>query len=264
MDPRLRELLSSEDRDQVQQGCELAVALGDGALPYLSSGVRISKQGHLMLQSSLGKLFQPSHRLWGALCLLAATGRVAEVEVLDIDRGPAPPQLHSLTPLQGASRLRRLTLQRCAWLTSLSPLSDLPSLSSLTLRLCTRLRHLAPLAKLPKLSRLSLFNCTMIEDHHALGDFPALRRLVLRHPRPHTITLPEALLGRLAHLELGDGLQLSELSSLSAGRRLRVLRLEGCRQLSDLSSLSEMTALSELVVTEGMQLSDLSPLWGLP
>ncbi|MEV6623866.1 NACHT domain-containing protein [Amycolatopsis sp. NPDC051106] len=165
---------------------------------------------------------------WAALAKLPALEHLQLSWIYDLDR------LAVLTPLTG---LRSLSLGNVFRLTDLKPLRFLSGPASLSFQDCYALEDITLLRDwADTLQQLRMVNCPTI-DPTPIGDLPRLQALDL------------------------TGIEASDLSMLSALRRLRHLRLRVLDTKSDLTPLADLGELERLSVTGSGQL-DLQPMAG--
>jgi Leucine-rich repeat (LRR) protein len=145
-------------------------------------------------------------------------------------------QVSDLTPLQGLSMLKRLSIQRGATLPDLNGLRDLPRLEDLHVEECPALREIgSSLSSLKKLGYLTFRACPSLQSLRGIHDLPALRKMTVCGQAE---TLKDLTgLPRLEELEISLCPALKNLEGLAGLPKLEKLRVSHCASLTNLDGL---------------------------
>lgn len=279
---KIKKLLTSGDKQLVQQGIEMALALEDAQIDQgLLEGVKITERtpswrwgGVHYLYCRLGDRMIPlgNAELVRMLCradeglAIARDLRAALLNLeLWLDHNAAADAVLDVSWLQRLPSLAKLRLTGGEpkdnpvrrRVTGLGAVKNLSGLRSLTLR-GVDAPALAELATATELEGLSLEGCTNV-------DLGALERVPLRflhlNDMPECESLGSVLPESLVELAVTGCPKLHDVAALSAVTSLRVLRLEQVAELEDMSPLAEAIAggapLAELILTGASRLADL-------
>lgn len=225
--PEIKDLLTSADWEEVNQGLELLVSvLGEeGIQPFAglieASALRVLHP--VTWQTALG--ISSIHDINAVAKLADLTGALAELHSIRLNQASFPDQIQlDLSLLSGASSLEQLIVNGGC----VTGLSALPKLGSL--------RHLALV-------------CEGIDwdtDEHAdlFAYLSNLRSLCLNHWPWENLT-PLAGLSQLEHLDLRGG-ELSDIEGLGALSSLTQLSLSDFYSLSEISGIGSLSKLRKL------------------
>lgn len=169
---------------------------------------------------------------------------------------------HGWAALADLPRLRNLQLSRISAPSHLAELATLTGLRSLSLSNVAHLKDLSPLAFLTAPVSLRFKGCKSLEDLTLLERWAAELRRLRVTACPSADPAPIAELTKLQLLDL-QGTRLSDLSFLSALRRLKDLQLRDLPAMLDLTPLAKLDQL-EMVTVTGRGGLDLRPLAGRP